>query len=105
MLYLAFPTDMLPTLRKIDEKEPASMGTYYISGCEVVMDYSNTVEVLYQLVYFESAGNHVSSMQEQLLNINSAAYRSEALRSSHEFRMLSQKSRTRTSMYLHSNAP
>jgi len=53
---------MLPTLRKIDEKEPASMCTYYISGFEVFMDYSNTVEVLYQLVYVGSAGNHVSSM-------------------------------------------
>jgi len=53
---------MLPTLREIDEKEPASMGTYYTSGFEVSMDYSNTVEVLYQLVYLGSAGNHVSSM-------------------------------------------
>jgi len=61
-LYLAFLTDVFPTLRKIDEKEPASMGTYYISEFEVFMDYSNTVEVLYQLVYLGSAGNHVSSM-------------------------------------------
>jgi hypothetical protein len=38
------------------------MGTYYISGFEVIMDYSNTVEVLYQLVYVGSAENHVSSM-------------------------------------------
>jgi hypothetical protein len=53
---------MLPTLRKIDEKEPASMGTYYIPGFEVFMDYSDTVEVLYQLVYVGSAGNHVSLM-------------------------------------------
>jgi hypothetical protein len=93
---------MLPTLRKIDEKKPASMGTYYIPGFEVFMDYSNTVEVLYQLVYVESAGNHVSSIY---IDIISAAYRSEALRSSHEFRMPSHKSRMRTSMLLPSNAP
>jgi hypothetical protein len=53
---------MLPTLQKIDEKEPTSMDTYYISGFEVCIDYSNSVEVLAQLVYFGSAGNHVSSM-------------------------------------------
>jgi hypothetical protein len=38
ILYLAFLTDMPPTLRKIDEKEPTSMGTYYIPGFEVFMD-------------------------------------------------------------------
>jgi hypothetical protein len=46
-LYLAFLAYMPPTLRKIDEKEPTSMGTYYIPGFEVFMHYSNTVEVLY----------------------------------------------------------
>jgi hypothetical protein len=53
---------MLSTLQKIDEKEPTSMGIYYISGFQVFMDYSNTVEVLYQLVYIGSAGNHLSSI-------------------------------------------
>ena len=38
------------------------MGTYYISGFQVFMDYSNTVKGLYQLVYVESEGNHVLSM-------------------------------------------
>jgi hypothetical protein len=61
-LYLAFLADMPPTLRKIDEKEFASMGTYSIAGFEVFMHYPNTVEVLYQFVYFGSAENHVSSM-------------------------------------------
>ena len=105
ILYLNFLTDMLSTLRKIDEKEPASIGTYYISRFEVFMEYSNAVEVLCQLVYVGSAGNNVSSMQEKLFHIIFAAYRSEALGSSHEFRVLSHKSRMRTSMSLPSNAP
>ena len=36
--YLAFLTDMPPTLRKIDEQEPTSVRTYYIPRFEVFMD-------------------------------------------------------------------
>ena len=61
-MYLAFLTDMPPTLRKIDERKPTSIDTYYILGFQVFMDYSNTVKGLYQFVYVRSAGNHVSSM-------------------------------------------
>jgi len=63
MLYLAFLADMPPTLRKINEKEPTmTLSPYYIPGFKVFMRYSNTVKVLYQLVYLVPAGNHVSSI-------------------------------------------
>jgi hypothetical protein len=57
--YLDFLADMLPTLRKIDEVESASLSTYYVPGFEVSMYYSNTMKIMHQLVYLDSGASHV----------------------------------------------
>ena len=59
--YFTLLADMPPTFEKIDETEPTSMSTPNIPGFKVSMYYSNTMKVLYQLVYLRSAGNHASS--------------------------------------------
>ena len=69
------------------------------SGFEVSMYYSNTMKVLYQLVYLRSAGNRASSIRA----ITSAwltVYHSGGLSSPHWFRMPSHKSRMRISTRL-----
>ena len=98
--YLTLLADMPFTLGKIDEIEPTSTSTHNIPGLKVSMHYSNTMKTLYQLIYLESAGNHISS--EQLV---ASAYRSGALSSLHWFRVPSDKSRMRTSTQLPLNAP
>ena len=57
--YLTLLADMSSTLGKIDEKEPTSTSTRNIPGFEVSMNYSNTMKVLYQLIYLGSAGDRV----------------------------------------------
>ena len=59
ILYLDFLADMVPTLRKVDETESASMNTYYVPRCEVPMHYSNTMKILHQPVYLDSGASHV----------------------------------------------
>jgi hypothetical protein len=55
-IYLAFFTDMPPTLRKIDEMESTSTSTYYIPGFKVFMHNSNAVKVFHQLIQLRSVG-------------------------------------------------
>ena len=102
--YLTLLADMPFTLGKIDETEPTSTSTRDIPGFEVSMYYSNTMKVLYQLIYLGSAGNRVSS-SAITPGMVAAAYRSGALSSPHWFRMPSHKSRMRTSTRLPLNAP
>ena len=103
--YLTLLADMPFTLGKINETKPTSTSTCNIPGFKVSMYYSNTMKVLYQLIYLGSAGNRVSSITITPGIVATAAYRSGALSSPHWFRMPSHKSRMRTSTRLPLNAP
>jgi len=57
MSYLTLLADVRPTFRKIYETKSTSTITCDIPGFEVSMFYSNTMEIMYQLVYLRSVGD------------------------------------------------